>query len=81
MSERFREWVCGLAWRVLWRWWPDRHFLTIVGDGLYGNLVLRETVRRSTAERWVLDGMSVREGLDHMGRRISIDAEVIDDVE
>jgi hypothetical protein len=81
MRDRFREWVCGLAWRVLWRWWPDRHFLAPVrgiANALGPDLYMQETARRETAAEWAAQGRRVRERLDHAGRRVDPPVDVED---
>lgn len=65
MRERLTEWLCSVAWRVLWRWWPDRHYVWGAGDGW-----LRETVRLEDARWAAAHGRRVRERLDHAGRPV-----------
>lgn len=30
--NRVQQYLCSIAWRILWRWWPDRVYFAVVDD-------------------------------------------------
>ena len=57
---RIKAAACGLAWRVLWAWWPDRVYRSAALGG-------HEYAKLEQAPPWAAP---VYEKLDHQGKRV-----------
>jgi len=63
-----KEWLCSLAWRILWRYWPDRVYRVTYNHGTE-----RETTTLDISDLIVarLGGATIRVYLDHAGRLLA----------
>lgn len=76
--NRIQRYLCSIAWRILWRWWPDRVYYAAVKGSQPGNSKLRSgstlIVEAGTPSHpnthLIETAFLVWEKIDHPGRMV-----------
>lgn len=68
----WKHWLCALAWRILWRWWPDRVLygkVDVTGPPTHQGWIILEVGTPSHPDSFLIAKADyVWEKLDHAGK-------------